>query len=283
ASSSGSGTALLDPERVPGSLAGGSARWRGSLRRHLVAFRERYRRVGDREPVAPHSDFARYSRSRCFPALLFGFRRRRSDGRRASRSSRWYRQHPPTRRRPGPPLGRLYRRGSDRRVAGDVGAWRSLPRARLRRADRSGAGDRLQRLSARRSGLTHRALPPLPSSIRAPTGMGAAELVLQNSPRHLVYLAARQVPELEWPVGNPNKAAHGVVEVLHYSPNLSVSTFGETDGQPGVIAGLTIDGGANRSVTYVPDGHALLDCGEPRRIDLSVHANSIAPGPTARG
>src|SRR5579885_3722452 len=87
--------------------------------------------------------------------------------------------------------------------------------------------------TARPGGASSRGPRCLPSMMRI--GL-AAELFGEDAARHLLDRAARQVAELERPVGNADEPRHRQAQMLHHAAHLAVFAFGKAHGEPGVAA-----------------------------------------------
>src|SRR6185437_13006237 len=109
-----------------------------------------------------------------------------------------------------------------------------------------------------------------------------AELLAQHLARHFLDGAARQLAELERPVGDADEPRHAQAQMLHDAADLAVLAFMQADGEPGIAALLAVEHRADRAIAHAADSDAGLERGEPRRIGGAMDAHAIAPEPTAR-
>src|SRR5216684_2151384 len=136
--------------------------------------------------------------------------------------------------------------------------------------------------TARTSGARSARPRCLPAMIRmALRHRARAELLAHDLARHFLDRSAREVAELEGPVGDADEPGHAEPQMLHDAADLAVLALMQAHREPGVAALLAIEHGADRPIGHAVEGDARLERGEPRRIDGPVDAHAIAPEPTA--
>src|SRR5258708_21341451 len=94
-----------------------------------------------------------------------------------------------------------------------------------------------------------------------------AELLAQHLARHFLERAAREVAELEGPVGDADEPRHAEPQMLHDAADLAVLALMQAHPEPGIPALLAVEHCADRPIAHAVDGEARLDRGKPRRVD----------------
>src|SRR5690348_5680106 len=154
-------------------------------------------------------------------------------------------------------------KASSTRASSNTGRSAKRPCARM-----SNSASRTRSLvgrTARPSGARSARPRCLPAMMRTALRRPAdAELLAQHLARHFLDGAARQVAELERPVGNADEPRNAQAQMLHDAADLAILALVQADGEPGIAALLAIEHGADRAVAHAVDGDARLERGEPR-------------------
>src|SRR5258708_25347680 len=137
--------------------------------------------------------------------------------------------------------------------------------------------------TARPSGARNGRPRCLPAMIRMALRRRArAELLAQPLAGHFLDRAAREIAELERPVGDADEPRHAEPQMLHDAADLAVLALVQAYREPGIAALLAIEYGADRTIGHAVDGDARLERGETRRIDGPMDAHAVTPQPAAR-
>src|ERR1700730_7918856 len=109
-----------------------------------------------------------------------------------------------------------------------------------------------------------------------------SELLGQHLPRHLGDLAARQIAELERPEGEPDQPGDREPQMFEHAAHLTVLALAQGQCDPGGAALPAFEARAYRAIGNAVDLDALLESGEPVRIDFAMDADLVAPQPSRR-
>src|SRR6202030_408881 len=112
-----------------------------------------------------------------------------------------------------------------------------------------------------RTGAARRPLSGLPIAGLAGAVRTLAELVVEHLLRHLLDRAAREVAELERPVGEAAQPGDRISQMYENAAALAILALLQRQCNPGVGALLAFELGADRAVDDSVDSGAARQCG----------------------